>query len=82
MRDAKVEYPCWWTYAIIGPDEEGLRLAAGSVTRGHQHKVTFSKESQNKKYVSLHVEIWVTSQKQRDELFRTFQDHPQVRMVL
>ena len=82
MDEPKITYPRWWTYAIIGPDEEGLRMAIGTVTRGHQHKVAFSKESAHKRYVSLHVEIWVESEQQRNELFQAFKTHPQVRIVL
>jgi len=82
MKDAKVEYPCWWTYALIGPDEEGLRLAIGAVTKGHRHNVKFSKESEHKKYVSLHVEVWVESEEQRNDFFESFKADPRVRMVL
>ena len=82
MKEAKVEYPCWWTYALIGPDEEGLRLAIGAVTKGVQHKVNFSKESVHKKYVSLHVEVWVESEEQRNRFFQTFKADNRVRMVL
>ena len=78
----RIEYPCWWTYALIGPDEEGLRLAIGAITRGTQHKVAFSKESEHKKYVSLHVEVWVTSEEERNAIFEAFKSHPQVKMVL
>lgn len=82
IKDAKIEYPCWWTYALIGEDEEGLRLSIGSVTKGHEHKVNFSKESEHKKYVSLHVDIWVTSEAERNALFQAFKDDKRVRMVL
>ncbi len=82
MVEAKVEYPCWWTYAVIGPDEEGLRLAVGAITRGTEHRVSFSKESSQKRYVSLHIDIWVTSEEHRNELFQAFKEHPQVKMVL
>jgi putative lipoic acid-binding regulatory protein len=82
MKEAQVKYPCWWTYALIGPDEEGMRLAIGAVTRGHKHEVKFSKESSQKRYVSLHVEIWVESEKQRNEFFQAFKNDPRIRMVL
>jgi putative lipoic acid-binding regulatory protein len=82
IKQANVAYPCWWTYALIGADEEGLRLAIGAVTKGHQHKVAFSKESEHKKYVSLHVDIWVVSEDERNTLFQTFKDDPRVKMIL
>jgi putative lipoic acid-binding regulatory protein len=82
MKEAKVKYPCWWTYALIGPDEEEIRLAIGAVTRGLDHKVQFSKQSKEKRYVSLHVEVWVVSQEQRDNIFQAFKTDSRIRMVL
>jgi uncharacterized protein len=82
MDRPTVEYPCWWTYALIGADEEGLRLAIGTITRGEQHKVSFSKESSAKHYVSLHVDVWVKDETHRNQIFQAFKSHPQVKMVL
>jgi putative lipoic acid-binding regulatory protein len=82
VKEPRIEYPCWWTYAIIGPDEENLRLAAGEISRGLKHRVNFSKESAKKRYVSLQVEIWVASEEERNRLFMAFKDHPHVRVVL
>jgi putative lipoic acid-binding regulatory protein len=82
MKKPEVVYPCWWTYALIGPDEETLRLAVGDVAKGEKFTVKFSKASETKKYVSLHVDLWVDSAEKRDRLFQAFKTHPQVRMVL
>lgn len=82
MEEPHIEYPCWWEYALIGPDEEGLRLAIGAITRGKKHRVAFSKESRHKRYVSLHVEVWVDSEEERNAVFQEFKSHPQVKMVL
>jgi putative lipoic acid-binding regulatory protein len=82
MKKPEIIYPCWWTYAIIGPDEEQLRLAVGKVTRNTRHRVAFSKESPKKRYVSLHVEVWVATQDERDSFFQAFIDHPDIRMVI
>ena len=82
MDQARIRYPCWWTYALIGPDEESIRLAIGAVTRGTEHRVQFSKESSHRKYVSLHVEVWVSSEEHRNTLFRAFKSDPAVKMVL
>jgi putative lipoic acid-binding regulatory protein len=82
MEKPHIEYPCWWTYAIMGKDEEDLRLAVGEVTKGVPHRVAFSKMSAQKRYVSLHVEIHVASEEERDRLFQAFKSHPRVRAVL
>lgn len=82
MAGSKVDYPCWWTYAIIGADEEDLRLAVGEITKGFQHKVAFSKLSAKAHYVSLHIEVWVDSEEMRNEIFEKFKNHPGIRMVI
>jgi len=82
MAEPLVEYPCWWTYAVIGADEEDLRQAIGDVAKGLRHRVDFSKQSAQKRYVSLHVEIWVRSKEERNRLFRAFQSHSGVRLVI
>jgi len=82
MKTPQIEYPCWWTYTLIGPDEEALRLAIGELTRGERSKIEFSKISAHRKYVSLHVHVWVESSEKRDALFQAFKNHPSVKMLL
>ena len=62
MKKPHVKYPCVWTYAIVGKDEEDLRLAAGEIAKGVTHHVAFSKLSAEKRYASIHVEIEVASE--------------------
>jgi len=77
-----IEYPCLWTYAIIGNDEEELLLVIGETLQGRPHQVSFSRMSSGKKYTAMHLEIQVASQKDRDDLFVAFRAHPKVRYVL
>jgi len=77
-----IEYPCWWTYAIVGPDEEDLRLAAGQIAKVAPHRVIFSKLSAHKRYASLHVEIQVVSEEERLRMFDAFRSDPRVKFVL
>jgi putative lipoic acid-binding regulatory protein len=82
MEKPRIDYPCWWTYAIVGPDEEDLRLAAGEIAKNTRHRVVFSKISDKKRFVSLHVEIYVSSEEERLQYFEAFKSHPKVRFVL
>jgi len=81
-KEPRVEYPCLWTYAIVGPDEEDLRLAAGEIAKGTKHHVKFSKLSAQKKYASLHVEIEVASEEERNRYFEAFRSDPRVKFVI
>jgi len=77
-----MKYPCIWTYTIIGQDEEDLRLLAGEVAKGTPHHVKFSKLSEGKRYASMHVDIEVASEEERNRYFKAFQSDPRVKYVL
>ena len=77
-----IEYPCPWTYAIIGFDEEDLRMAIGRIVAGRPHHLIFSKKSATGKYYSLHLELEVTSEEDRNQIFVALQNDPNVKTVL
>lgn len=77
-----VIYPCWWTYAIVGHDEEDLRVVAAEVAGSTPYRSAFSKQSEHKRFASLHVDIQVASEAQRNHFFDAFKTHPRVRFVI
>ena len=77
-----IEYPCAWTYAIIGWDEEDLRLAVGRIVAGRPHELKFSKRSAGGKYSSLHLEMFVNSEADRNQIFVALQNDPKIKTVL
>jgi putative lipoic acid-binding regulatory protein len=81
-ENPEIIYPCQWTYSVMGHDEEDLRLCIGEVMRGRAHKVTLGRQSAGKKYIALHVDVWVVDEADRDALFEAFRDHPKVKFVL
>lgn len=78
----RVHYPCPWTYAIIGMDEEDVRLAVGRIVGGRPHQLKFSKRSAGGKYYSLHLELEVTSEEDRNQIFVALQNDPKIKTVL
>ena len=82
MERPHIEYPSPWTYAIIGWDEEDLRLAVGRIVGGRAHQLRFSKRSANGKYFSLHLELEVTSEADRNQIFVALQNDPKIKTVL
>ncbi len=82
MKTPQIDYPGWWTYALVGTDEEDLRRVIGEIAKGANHRVKFSKWSAAKRYASLHVEIQVASQEERDRFFESFKTHPRVKYVI
>ncbi|HVO32874.1 MAG TPA: DUF493 domain-containing protein [Elusimicrobiota bacterium] len=77
-----IQYPCSWTYAVIGEAERDVRAAVEAVMGQRDHRVAFSKQSAQGKYTSLHVELTVTSEQDRNDLFVALQKQPGVRTVI
>ena len=75
-----IVYPCKWTYAVMGSDEETLRAEIGAVVSQFPHEIAFSKRSG--KFCSLHVKVTVQSEQERDQVFQKIQSQPSVRMIL
>lgn len=78
----KLEYPCPWEYKVIGTDEGMLRQAVTEVIGLREHTVSLSNASSRGKYRSLRIELVVTSEQQRTDIFHALRAHPDVIMVL
>lgn len=82
MERPKIEYPCEWTYTIIGWDEEDLRLVVGRLVGDRPHSLRFSRHSSAGKYLSMHLALRVESEDDRNRLFVALQNDPQIKTVL
>jgi putative lipoic acid-binding regulatory protein len=77
-----IAYPCSWGYKVIGSDVELLRSAIAQVIQERPHTVTPSNRSLTGKYRCLDVEIIVTSEECRLEIYEGLRKHPAVKVVL
>jgi len=78
----EIEYPCEWGYKIIGKDKTALQTAIFDVV-GERAYVTKGGNSSSKgKFHSLNMTCRVKSQEDRDEIFKAFSDHIEVKMVI
>jgi hypothetical protein len=78
----EIVYPCPWGYKVIGSDVERLRSAIAEVIQERPHTVTPSNRSLTGKYHCLDVEIIVTSEECRLEIYESLRKHPAVKVVL
>jgi len=78
----KITYPCLWTFAVIGTSEDELRTAIRQVVGSRKHTAHFSKKSEHGKYCSLHMEMTVMSETDRNYIFEGLKSKPQIKMVL
>ncbi|NOZ90800.1 MAG: DUF493 domain-containing protein [Epsilonproteobacteria bacterium] len=81
-KKPKIEYPCDWGFKIIGTDKEKLKACVSDIMAHRDYKCRDGNISKNGKFVTLNANCEVSSQEERDELFKAFQDHNDVKMVI
>ncbi len=79
---AQIDYPCQWQYKIIGTDKTQLLEAVNACVQGQDHTLTESNVSSGGRYLSMSLEMEVTSEEQRLSLHRQLAEHPAVKVVL
>ena len=77
-----IEYPCEWGYKIIGTDRVKLEAVIFEVMGSRDYKQKGGNVSSKGKFYSLSTACQVESQADRDAIFKAFQDHKDVKMVL
>jgi len=78
----KIDYPCPWTYKIIGSNEEALRRAIETVIGGKEMLVTKSHTSSGGKYTSLNLEVVVKDDETRLKYYQHLKNHAAVKVVM
>lgn len=81
-RKPEIDYPCVWSYRILGTDEVQMRIAVLEVVGDLEHSVTTGLESSQGRYRSLQVELVVRDEAHRLSIFEALKTHPDVRFVL
>jgi putative lipoic acid-binding regulatory protein len=82
MNQPIIQYPCEWSYRIIGTDEQALREAASASVEGLEHRLSVANQSQNKSYLSMNLTVVVETQAIRDRIFKLLENHAAVRLIL
>ena len=82
MNRPEIEYPCTWSYRVIGTDEKSLRQAISECVEDREYKVSLSSSSSSGKYISLNLEIIVHSEEARVSIYQSLGKHPLVKFVL
>ena len=77
-----IEYPCEWGYKIIGTNKAALEACIFEIVGKRAYKTKGGNTSSKGKFHSLNMTCKVESQKDRDEVFKAFSDHKDVKMVI
>ena len=78
----KIDYPCEWGYKIIGTNKKDLEAVLFEVMGVRNYKQKGGNSSSKGKFHSLSTSCQVTSQEDRDNIFKAFQEHKDVKMVI
>jgi len=78
----KLEYPCAWSYKIIGTDQNDMQAAVEEIVQDRTCKISVSRQSEKAKYISLNIELTVESESHRTVLYEALRAHKAIKIVL
>ncbi len=78
----EINYPCEWGYKIIGRDKAELEAVICEIMGERKHKKKGGNSSSKGKFHSLSTACEVLSEEDRDAIFKAFQEHKDVKMVI
>lgn len=81
-QSAAMDYPCSWSYQIIGGDESSLRRAVGEIVQDRTYQLALSRSSETGKYQSYRLSVVVESEGHRLAVYEALRAHPSVKIVL
>ena len=82
MKKLEIEYPCEWTFKIIGQDEILMRKAVISTLKSRDHTVNNSNSSSGGKYISLNLMVNVENETDRNDISTNLQSDPAIKFIL
>lgn len=81
-REPLIEYPCRWSFRIIGTSEELVRAAISAAVGELAHEIALSNVSSTAKYVSLQLHLVVQDDAHRLEVYQLLGARPGIKSVL
>jgi putative lipoic acid-binding regulatory protein len=82
MEKQIVEYPCPWSFRIIGAEEKLIRSAVKEYMKETVYQLTASNMSSSGKYVSINLETNVLTEDDRNRIYIDVKNMACVKMVL
>ncbi len=78
----EISYPTQWGFKLIGRDADALKACIKEIMGDREHLCSSGNQSKGGKFHSYNASCEVESQKERDHIFKSFQDHDDVKMVM
>ena len=78
----ELNYPCSWSYKLIGFEKELIIDAICEVILKREYKLTESNKSKSGKYISMNLDLVVYNEDERNFIFQELKAHQHIKMVL
>lgn len=78
----QLEYPCSWTYKLIGLEEAAIIEAIADVILEREHSLEHSNNSKSGKYISMNLDIIIHNEDERNFIYEALKKHQNIKMVL
>ena len=82
QKKPEIQYPTQWGFKLIGRDKEALLSCIKEVMGEKEHLCSTGNVSKNGKFHSYNASCIVENKEERDRLFKCFQEHKDVKMVI
>jgi len=81
-KKPQIDYPCRWSYKVIGKDSESIKRAIISSCKGIPVEISPSHSSSQSTYLSLTAELTIENEEIRLSIYQALTKHPDVILVL
>ena len=82
MNSPKIEYPCTWSFKIIGSDTAQITGAIVVMLEAFEYQFSESRQSRTGKYTSWNLSVHVKSEQERLAIFSGLKRIPSVKVIL
>ena len=82
QKKLDLEYPCSWSYKLIGHEKEAIQKAIHDVILQREHSLDHSNNSKTGKYVSMNLELVIQNEDERNFIYEALKAHQHIKMVL
>jgi len=81
----EINYPTTWGFKIIGKDKEALQKCIKEIMKiegDKKHSCTIGNQSKTGKFTTYNASCIVENEEERKRIFKYFEDHDDVNMVI
>jgi len=78
----QIDYPCEWGFKLIGKDQQALEETIADILSHKEYRCHFGNASRNGKFISYNAYCEVDNESERNEIFKAFESHQDVNMVM